>query len=226
MLKIRVLLLLVTNPIRARKLYVLNAAGINQRGVFTVASVSNVLHSLNDLNDVVIPTVGAVGLTGMYRVQRLLLRMEKGIHANTNELTGLRAVMTSEMSGIRTALDSNFSVADTKSSSNAIIAGLNAELEASKGPGGGNRGCLHLESPPVTAGHSPPRQAKALYRRGGERPPAHGWSQPAAACRRRRARRAARAQTRRSQPATARHDRPRQGANAAARPATAGRDPP
>ena len=97
-----------------------------------MASVSNVLHSLNDLNAVVILTVGAVGLTSMYRVQQLLLRMEKGIHANRNELTGLRVVVTSEMSNIRTALDSKFSVADTKIASNAKIAGLKAELEASK----------------------------------------------------------------------------------------------
>ena len=132
MLKTRVLLPLVTNPIRARKAYVFNAAGINKRGIFTMASVFNVLHSLNDMNAVVIPTVGAVGLTSMYRVQQLLLRMEKGINANTNELTGFRAVMTSEMSNIRTTLDSKFSVADTKIASNAIIAGLKAELEASK----------------------------------------------------------------------------------------------
>ena len=69
MLKTRVLLPLVTNPIRARKTYVFNAAGINKRGIFTMATVSNVLHSLNDLNAVVILTVGDVGLTSMYRVQ-------------------------------------------------------------------------------------------------------------------------------------------------------------
>jgi hypothetical protein len=105
----------------AIKTCVFNAGYMQKRGVFNMAAISSVLNSLSDLNPVIVLAVGAFGLTSMYRVQQLLLRTEKCVNENSNELKILR-----------NSLDSKLSVIDTKIVSNATIASLKAELEAYK----------------------------------------------------------------------------------------------